>query len=167
MYPWYSHIFLNVPKFGNETLFISDICSMWSFSLMINHTGDFYILLICLKNYLCPYWFPLLIFHSTFYIYLLFFFFLLLLRDSFCFSAELCMHAKSLPSCTTLCIYMDCSLPGSSVHGILQARILEWVAISFSRGSSQPRDRTHISYVGKHILYHWVIREGPVGKIVE
>jgi len=40
---------------------------------------------------------------------------------------------------------MDCSPPGSSVHGILQARILEWVAISFSRGSSQPRDQTHIS----------------------
>ena len=40
---------------------------------------------------------------------------------------------------------MDCSLPGSSVHGILQARILEWVAISFSRGSFQPRDRTRVS----------------------
>ena len=39
---------------------------------------------------------------------------------------------------------MDCSPPGSSVHGISQARILEWVAISFSRGSSQPRDRTHV-----------------------
>ena len=45
-------------------------------------------------------------------------------------------------SCPTLCDPMDCSLPGSSVHGILQARILEWGAISFSRGSSQPRDRT-------------------------
>ena len=43
-------------------------------------------------------------------------------------------------SCLTLCDPMDCSPPGSSVHGILQARILEWVAISFSRGSSQPRD---------------------------
>ena len=42
--------------------------------------------------------------------------------------------------CLTLCDPMDCSLPGSSVHGILQARILEWVAISFSRGSSRPRD---------------------------
>ena len=45
-------------------------------------------------------------------------------------------------SCPTLCDPVDCSLPGSSVHGILQARILEWVAISFSRGFSQPRDRT-------------------------
>ena len=44
------------------------------------------------------------------------------------------------------CNPMDCSLPGSSVHGMLQARILEWVAISFSRGSSQPRDWTCASY---------------------
>ena len=46
-----------------------------------------------------------------------------------------------------LCDPMDCSPPGSSVHGILQARILEWVAIPFSRGSSQPRDRTPVSYI--------------------
>ena len=43
-------------------------------------------------------------------------------------------------SCPTLCNPMDCSPPGSSAHGILQARILEWLAISFSRGSSLPRD---------------------------
>ena len=55
--------------------------------------------------------------------------------------------AKSLQSCPTLCNPIDCSLPGSSVHGILQARILEWVAMPSSRGSSQPRDRTHISYI--------------------
>ena len=51
---------------------------------------------------------------------------------------------------------MDCSLPSSSVGGIIQAKILEWVAISSSRGSSQPRDRTHvscISCIGKHVLY--------------
>ena len=47
----------------------------------------------------------------------------------------------------TLCDPMDCSPPGSSIHGILQARILEWVALSFSRGSSRPRDRTHISCI--------------------
>ena len=51
--------------------------------------------------------------------------------------AVLCLVTQS---CLTLCNSMDCSLPGSSVHGILQARLLEWVAISFSRGSSQPRD---------------------------
>ena len=50
-------------------------------------------------------------------------------------------------SCPTLCDPMDCSLPGSSVHGIFQARILEWAAISFSRGSSQPRDRTRVSHI--------------------
>ena len=51
-------------------------------------------------------------------------------------------------SCPTLCDLIDCSLPSSSVHGILQARVLEWVAISFSRGSSQPRDRTWVSCIG-------------------
>ena len=49
--------------------------------------------------------------------------------------------------CPTLCDPMDCSPPSSSVHGILQARILEWVVIPFSRGSSQPRDRTHVSSI--------------------
>ena len=52
-----------------------------------------------------------------------------------------------------------CSSPGSSVPGIFQARILEWVAISFSRGSFQPRDWTHISFIGRWILYCWVTRE--------
>ena len=50
-------------------------------------------------------------------------------------------------SCLTLCDPMNCSLLGSSVHGTLQARILEWVAISFSRGSSQPRDQTQVSCI--------------------
>ena len=56
-----------------------------------------------------------------------------------------CMCAKSLQSCPTLCDPLDCSPPRSSVHGILQARILEWVTMPSSRGSSQPRDQTHIS----------------------
>ena len=50
-------------------------------------------------------------------------------------------------SCPTVCNPMDCSPPGSSVHGIFQARVLEWVAISFSRGSSQPRYRTWIFHI--------------------
>ena len=50
-------------------------------------------------------------------------------------------------SCPTLCYSMDGSLPGFSVHGIFQARVLEWVAFSFSRGSSGPRDRTQVSSV--------------------
>ena len=56
------------------------------------------------------------------------------------------VHARSVAqSCLALCNPLDCSLPGSSVHGIFQARILEWVAISFYRGYSQPRDRTWLS----------------------
>ena len=54
--------------------------------------------------------------------------------------STLCVHAKLLQSCLTLCDPMDYSLPGSSVHGLLQARILEWVAMLFSRGFSQPKD---------------------------
>ena len=54
-------------------------------------------------------------------------------------------------SCPTLCDPMDCKLPASSVHGIFQARVLEWVAISFSRRSSQPRDWTRVSHIaGRH-----------------
>ena len=50
-------------------------------------------------------------------------------------------------SCLTLCDPMDCSLPGSSVHGVFQAIVLEWIAISFSRGSSQPKDQTWVSRI--------------------
>ena len=60
-------------------------------------------------------------------------------------------------SCLTLCNSMDYSPPGSSAHGILQARILEWVAIPFFRGSSPPRDQTQVSCIscmGRQILYH-------------
>ena len=56
-------------------------------------------------------------------------------------------RSPALQSCETLWDHMDCSLPGSSVHGILQARILVWVAIPFSRGPSQHKDRTHVSHV--------------------
>ena len=54
---------------------------------------------------------------------------------------------------------MDCSPPGSSIHGILQGRILEWVAISFSRGSSQPRDRTQVSCIAGRRFNLWATRE--------
>ena len=65
--------------------------------------------------------------------------------------------AKLLQACLTLRDPMDCSPPGSSVHRILQARVLEWVAISSSRKSSQPRDRTHVSCIScidRKVLYH-------------
>ena len=67
-----------------------------------------------------------------------------------------CLCVCSL-SCLTLCGPMDCRLPGSSVHEIFQARILEWVAIPYSRRSSRPRDWTCvscISCIGRRILYH-------------
>ena len=60
-------------------------------------------------------------------------------------------------SCLTLCDPMDCNPPGSSVHGILQARTLEWVAISSSKWYSWPRDRTCLFYIGRQILYHWAL----------
>ena len=69
----------------------------------------------------------------------------------------MCTRAKSLQLCLTLRNPMDYSLPGSSVHRILQVRILEWVAMPSSRGSFQPRDQTHIFYVsciGRQVLYH-------------
>ena len=58
-------------------------------------------------------------------------------------------------SCPTLCDPMDCSPPGSSVHGILQARILEWVAMPSSRGSSLPRDRTQVSRIADGFFVHF------------
>ena len=63
-------------------------------------------------------------------------------------------------SCLTLWDPIHCSLPDFSVHGIFQARILDWFAISYSRVSSQPRDRTHvscISCIGRRVLYHYAI----------
>ena len=68
-----------------------------------------------------------------------------------------CVCAKSLQPCPTPYNPMDCSPPGSSVHGVLQARILEWVAMSSSRESSWPRDWTHVSYIScieRRVLYH-------------
>ena len=60
---------------------------------------------------------------------------------------------------SSLCNTVDCSLPGFSIHGIFQARILEWVAISFSSGSSQPRDRILVSCTAGRLLAIWATRE--------
>ena len=62
---------------------------------------------------------------------------------------------------------MDCSPPGSSVQGILQARILEWIAVSFSRGSSQPRDWTPVSCIAGRFLTVWGSREALIDRIKE
>ena len=73
-------------------------------------------------------------------------------RKTSCFCAQLRL---------TLCNPMDCSPSGSSVHGNHQARILEWVATSYSRGCSRPRERTHISCVGR-----WTQTLAPPGKLL-
>ena len=67
--------------------------------------------------------------------------------------------ANLLQSCPTLCDPLDSSPPGFSVHGILQARILEWVAISFSGRSSPPRDRTQVSHIAGRCFTVWATRE--------
>ena len=78
-------------------------------------------------------------------------------EDCCCFFS----HEVMSDSCGT----MDCSPPGSSVHGIFQARILEWVAISFSRGSSQPRDHTWVSSFGRWGFFT-TVWEAPIDKTV-
>ena len=67
-----------------------------------------------------------------------------------------CLVAQS---CPILCKHMDHSPPGSSIHGISQVRKLKWVAISFFRGSSWPRDQIWVSCLGRWILYHWATRK--------
>ena len=83
------------------------------------------------------------------------------LSPSLCSDPSKCVRPQL---CSTLCDPMDSSLPDSSAHDILQTRILVWVAISSSRGSSWPRHWTCISCVscfGSQILYHWVSQEAP------
>ena len=70
-----------------------------------------------------------------------------------------CVRVCESLSCVQLCDPMDCSLPGSSVHGILQAKILKWVVISFSRGSFQLRDRTQVSGIAVRLFTIWATRE--------
>ena len=69
-------------------------------------------------------------------------------------ASHLCGCLLVTKSCLTLCDPMDCSPPASSVHGILQARTLEWGAIPFSKGSSLPRDRTCVFCMCSWVLYH-------------
>ena len=67
--------------------------------------------------------------------------------------------SKVAQSCLADCDPMDCSLPGSYIHEIFQARELEWVAIAFSRGSSRPRDRTQVFCIAGRRFTLWAIRE--------
>ena len=83
-------------------------------------------------------------------IFKLLFFFNPVLNPGFYSLYSICACAQS---CPTRCDPMDCSQPGSSAHGIFQARVLEWVAISSSRVCSRPKDQTRVSYIGRRILY--------------
>ena len=65
-----------------------------------------------------------------------------------------CVHAKSLQLCPTLFNPVHCSLPGSSVHGIPQARILEWVAMTPPRDLPDPGIKPFVSWIGRQFLYH-------------
>ena len=94
-------------------------------------------------------------------------FFLLRLTDcpllyvSYLMKHTLSFESDVTQSCPTLCDPMDCSLPGSSVHGIFQAKILEWVSISFSREFSWPRDWTRVSCIVGRRFTVWATREAP------
>ena len=83
--------------------------------------------------------------------------------ECFCWSCE-CFCWSVTQLYLTLCDPMNCSLPGSSVHGIFQARMLEYFVISSSRGCSQSKNRIHascVSCIGRQILYHWATWESP------
>ena len=77
---------------------------------------------------------------------------------------HLLMHTKPIQLCPTICNPMNCSLPGSLVHEIVQARILEWVAMPSSRGSSQPRDWTQVSHIAGRFFTIWATREATLKK---
>ena len=83
----------------------------------------------------------------------------------FLFMILLCVCVLTAQSCLTLCDPMGCSPPVSSVHGILQARIQEWVAISFSKGSSWPRGRTWISRIAGRFFTIWATSKAQLRDI--
>jgi len=82
-------------------------------------------------------------------------FFFQIFKTHLIFAINLVSESEVTQSCPTLCDPMDCSLPGSSVHEIFQAIVLEWIAISFSRGSSQPRDWTLVSRIVDRCFTAW------------
>ena len=84
---------------------------------------------------------------------------ILMFQDQINWGSIVSVSAESLQSCRTFCSPLKCSPPRSSVHGILQARILEWVAISFSQGSSRPRDWTQIPHFAGRRFNLWATRE--------
>ena len=82
----------------------------------------------------------------------------------FCEAPEANVVCSVAQSCLTVCSLIDCHLPGSSVHGSSQAKIQEWVAISFSKGFFWPRDWNWVSCIGRRVLYHWATWQIPRSK---
>ena len=78
-----------------------------------------------------------------------------------CVCVCVCVLVLVAQSSLTLCKPMDCSPPGSSVYGISQARIMEWVAIPFSGGSSRPRDQNQVSFIAARELHHFTHQGKP------
>ena len=120
----------------------------------------------CCSNQLFPYWFSVWMMYPLSRVWVLKSLTIIALPFTSLFS--FIVHAKSLQfqSCTIVCDPMDHNLPGSSVHGILQARRLEWVAMPFSRGSSQPRDRIQGLPHCRQILYHLRQQGSPLVSLV-
>ena len=82
----------------------------------------------------------------------------LVASTSLCFLQAFFLVSELTQSCPVLCNPMDCTPPGSSIHGIFQTRVLEWVAISFFRGSSQPREWTQVSCIAGRLFTVWAKR---------
>ena len=87
-----------------------------------------------------------------------------IMKEIFTGAIVLTLKVLITQSCPTLCYPMDCSPPSSSVHGILQARILEWVHMPSSRESSRPRDPTQVSCIADRCFTIWVTWEAPTLK---
>ena len=85
--------------------------------------------------------------------------------DKYCMTPLTWKWSEVAQSCLTLCDPLDCSLPGFSVHGIFQARVLEWVSVSFSRGSSPPRDWTWVSHIAGRRFTLWATREAQLHEV--
>ena len=78
------------------------------------------------------------------------------------YTLHIVKESEVAQSCATLCDPMDCSLPGSSIHGIFQARVLEWGAVSFSRGSSRLRNQTQVSCIAGRCLPYPLSHQGSL-----
>ena len=161
---FFKYFYVSLPALGipNRCILSCLKLSLSSHMLFFSFFSPFplsFLLLFFLRFILSFILFPLLLTFLSFYSFSPLFFTL----DSFYwyylkFSFLLCLLFFSWSVVSDSCNPMDCSPLGSSVHRIFQARILEWVVISFCRGSSQPRDQTQVSCVGSQILYHWEAR---------